>query len=321
MEKLKEEKIINKKIKDINLSKKEINEDKKDESVKENAKNENEDYIKNELEQIRMSHIKKYTFFEIIKKSIIFSSKNIKWPLYNLIKKFINQYLDIKIPIVYSQLLNAIIKEKSYTLLCIEFKKHSFLLFLKVIFSELAELCGLLFIKNSILSYKKIIIDNISKKDIEFFDLYNTSEVMSFIGKNEHTINRNKQIELQNKYNSFLFEFIDNMRLIKSMSIEDVQLEKLLPLKYSIGKKFCTLDGVLDPIIEFIHKMLDTFIIFIAGKFTIFGKINYSDLTIFQNYTNQLRQNFKRIKNFYKNYIDIYNNWKKFFELYDIEIK
>ena len=255
---------------------------------------------------------------------------------------------------------------------------NSFLLFLKVIFSELSELCGLLFIKNSILSYKKIIIDNISKKDIEFFDLYNTSEVMSFIGKNEHTIdynfifktldvlmdfwnffyllfflntssieltilfflvqafklisdfllkkytdykNRNKQIELQNKYNSFLFEFIDNMRLIKSMSIEDFQLEKLLPLKYSIGKKFCTLDGVLDPIIEFIHKMLDTFIIFIAGKFTIFGKINYSDLTIFQNYTNQLRQNFKRIKNFYKNYIDIYNNWKKFFEIYDIENK
>ena len=125
--------------------------------------------------------------------------------------------------------------------------------------------------------------------------------------------NRNKQIELQNKYNSSLFEFIDNMRLIKSMSIEDIQLEKLIPLKYSIGKKFCTLDGILDPIIDFIHKILDTFIIFIAGKYTIFNKINYSDLTIFQNYTNQLRQNFKRIHNFYKNYIDIYNNWKKFF--------
>jgi ATP-binding cassette subfamily B (MDR/TAP) protein 1 len=67
--------------------------------------------------------------------------------------------------------------------------------------------------------------------------------------------------------------------------------------------------------------MLDTYIIFIAGKYTIFNKINYSDLTIFQNYTNQLRQNFKRIKNFYSNYIDIYNGWKQFFEIFDYENK
>ena len=67
--------------------------------------------------------------------------------------------------------------------------------------------------------------------------------------------------------------------------------------------------------------MLDTFIIFVAGKYTIFDKINYSDLTIFQNYTNQLRQNFKRVKNFYKNYIDIYNGWKQFLEIYDYKNK
>ena len=236
----------------------------------------------------------------------------------------------------------------------------------------------MLFIKNSILSYKTIILENIAQKDIEFFDLYKTSEVISSINKNEHIIdynfifktidvlmdfynffyllfflntssfnltilfffvqafklisdfllkkytdykNRVKQIQLQNKYNSALYEFIDNMRLIKSMGIEDVQLEKLMPLKNAIGHKFCSLDGILDPFIDFIHKMLDTFIIFVAGKYTIFDKMNYSDLTIFQNYTNQLRQNFKRVKNFYKNYIDIYNGWKQFFEIYDYENK
>ena len=387
MEDLKEEKIINKNSKDIQLSKIKSNEESKEEinndnNIKGNEKiiseKKQEKDIRNELEQIKQSHIKKYKFYEIIKKSLIFSQKNIKLPLYNIIKKFINQYLDIKIPIVYGKLLNSIIKEKNYELLCEEFKRHSLLLFLKVIFSEFFELLGLLFIKNSILSYKKIIVDNISEKDIEFFDLYKTEEIISNIQKNEHTIdynfifktldilmdfwnffyllfflntssfnltalfffvqafklisdfllkkytdykNREKQINLQNKYNSALFEFVDNMRLIKSMSIEDDQLEKLLPLKFAIGKKFCALDGVLDPCIEFIHKMLDTFIIFIAGKYTIFGKINYSDLTIFQNYTNQLRQNFKRVKNFYKNYIDIYNNWKHFFQIYDFENK
>jgi ABC-type bacteriocin/lantibiotic exporter with double-glycine peptidase domain len=247
-----------------------------------------------------------------------------------------------------------------------------------VIYSHITELFGLLFIKNSVLSYKKVIIENIAQKDIEFFDLYNSDEVISYIQKSEHIIeynfifktldvfidffhffyllffmnsssfnltalfffvqafkllsdfllkkytnfkNRVLSNELQNKYNSALYEFIDNMRLIKSMSVEDVQLNKLLPLKYAINKKFCTLDTVLDPIIDFIHKMLDTYVIFIAGKYAIFNKINYSDLTIFQNYTNQLRQNFKRIKNFYNNYIDIYNGWKQFFEIFDYENK
>ena len=389
MEELKEEKILNKKINNINLSSikttqenLENNKNNKEENDNNNINNKNisekENDIKDEIELIKLSHIKKYTFFEIIKKSLIISSKNIKLPLYNIIKKFLNQYLDIKIPIIYSKLLNAIIKEKNYDLLCKEFKIHSILLFLKVIFSEISELIGLLFIKNSILSYKKIVLENIAQKDIEFFDLYNTNEVMSNINKNEHTIeynfifktidvlmdfynffyllfflnnssfnltilfffvqafkllsdfllkkytdykNRTKQIQLQNKYNSALYEFIDNMRLIKSMGIEDVQFEKLIPMKNEIGIKFCSLDGILDPFIDFIHKMLDTFIIFISGKYIIFDKINYSDLTIFQNYTNQLRQNFKRVKNFYKNYIDIYNGWKQFLEIYDYKNK
>ena len=79
--------------------------------------------------------------------------------------------------------------------------------------------------------------------------------------------NRTKQIQLQNKYNSALYEFIDNMRLIKSMGIEDVQFEKLIPMKNEIGIKFCSLDGILDPFIDFIHKMLDNFIIFIEEKY------------------------------------------------------
>ena len=85
---------------------------------------------------IKLSHIKKYTMFEVIKKSILFSSKNLKNPIYNLVKKFFGQYLDIRIPIVYGKLLNAIIKEKNYDLLCSEFRTHSFLLFSKVIFNE-----------------------------------------------------------------------------------------------------------------------------------------------------------------------------------------
>ena len=399
MEDLKEEKIINKLTNNSSETLKKIKSGKEDENNSNNTGKDNEDKAnknnlslaeknKNrkeseiddnkELEMIKLSHIKKYTMFQIIKKSILFSSKNLKNPIYNLVKKFFGQYLDIRIPIVYGKLLNAIIKEKNYDLLCTEFRTHSFLLFSKVIFSELSELIGLLFINNSVLSYKRVLIDNIGRKDIEFFDLYKSGEVMSFIEKNDHVLeynfifktievimdfynffyllfflntssftltllfflvqafkllsdfllkkytnykNRNTITEIYNKYNSFLYEFIDNIRLVKSLCVEDIHLGKLFPLKDKTNHQYCSIDGVLDPCIEFIHKMLDTYIIFVAGKYTIFNQINYSDLTIFQNYTNQLRQNFKRLKNVHHNYINIYNSWKRFFEVYDFENK
>lgn len=44
---------------------------------------------KKELEKIRLSHMKQYSLFDIIKKSLIFSSKNIKLPLFNIFKKMI----------------------------------------------------------------------------------------------------------------------------------------------------------------------------------------------------------------------------------------
>ena len=333
---------------------------------------------KKELEKIRLSHMKQYSLFDIIKKSLIFSSKNIKLPLFNIFKKMISQYLDLKIPLIYGKLLNTIIKEKNYDKLCQEFRKHSIFLFLRVIMNEIAELFGVLFIRNSLNSYKKIVIENIAEKDIEFFDLYRTSEIIHSIGKNENILennfifktfdlimdiyhffyllfflnktslrlmilfffvqffkfgtdfllktyadfrNKNKSRELHNKYNGSLYEFIGNIRLIKSMGVEDIQMAKISKYKSAVNKTFCTLDATLGPIVDFSHRMLDTSIIFLAGKYTIFGKMDYSDLTIFQNYSNQLKKGYQKIRNSFKHYVDIYRGWKRFFEFYDFEPK
>ena len=349
------------------------------EKIKEKT-NETEPIIdpKKELEKIKLAHIKQYSICELLKKSLYFSTKNIKLPLFNIFKKFVSQYLDLKIPVVYGKLLNTIIKEKNYDLLCSEFRRHSFFLFLRVIINELGELFGLLFIRNSMNSYKKIVIENIAEKDIEFFDLYRTGEVIDGINRNENMLdnnfifktfdlimdiynffylliflnktslrlmllfffvqlfkfgtdfllktfadfrNKNKRRELHAKYHGALYEFIGNIRLIKSMGVEDLQLEKINTLKSNVNKIFCTIDATLGPIIDFTHRMLDTTIIFVAGKYTIFGKMDYSDLTIFQNYSNQLKRAFQKIKNAYRQYIDIYRGWKRFFEFYDFEPK
>ena len=354
--------------------------DKKDGEQEKGKTKESESLIdpKKELEKIKLAHIKEYSLFELLKKSLLFSTKNIKLPLFNIFKKFVSQYLDLKIPLVYGKLLNSIIKEKNYDLLCSEFRRHSLFLFLRVIINELGELFGLLFIRNSMNSYKKIVIENIAEKDIEFFDLYRTGEIIDGINRNEGMLdnnfifktfdlimdvwnffyllifmnktsirlmllfffvqlfkfgtdfllktyadfrNRNKRRELHGKYHGALYEFIGNIRLIKSMGVEDLQLEKIDKLKSNINKIFCTFDATIGPIVDFCHRILDSAIIFVAGKYTIFGKMDYSDLTIFQNYSGQLKRSFQKIKNAYRQYFDIYRGWKRFFEFYDFEPK
>ena len=333
---------------------------------------------KKELEKIKLSHIKQYSFLDLISKSVSFSKSNLKLSLFKIIRKFVSQDIDRKIPIIYGKLLNSIIKDKNYEKLLSEFKNYIFIIFMRVIINYFGEILGFFFIKNSSYQNKKFVLENIAQKDIEFFDLYRTGEIVDGIKKNENILdnnfifkmveffldimnffylffylkntsfslmiffffvqllkfgldfvlrtymdfrNRKKMHDSTNKYNSSLYEFISNIRLIKSMGLEDIYLEKLHNLKLKFIKTFCNFDDVIGPIFDFINKVLDTSIIFVAGKYTINGNIDYSDLTIFQNYSNQIKKRFHKIKQMFKQFIDLYYGWKRFFEYYDFEPK
>ncbi len=333
---------------------------------------------KKELEQIKLSHIKQYSFFELTKKSLSFSKKNLKLSLFNIFRKAISQFIDAKIPIIYGKLLNTIIKEKDYEKLVYEFKKHIFYLSMRIMVNYIGEIFGFFFVKNSAYQNKKFVLENIAQKDIEFFDLYRTGEIVDGIKKNENILdnnfifkcaefvidifnffylllflkntsfnlmiffffvqllkfgfdfilrtymdfrNRKKKNDATNKYNSSLYEFISNIRLIKSMGLEDIYLEKLHDLKLKFFKTFCNFDDIIGPVFDFINKVLDISIVFFAGKYAIKGYIDYSDLTIFQNYSNQLKKKFHKIKQMYKQFLDIYYGWKRFFEYYEFEPK
>ena len=88
---------------------------------------------KKELEKISLSHIKQYSFLDLIKKSFSFSKSNFKLPLFKIIRKFLSHNIDAKIPLTYGKLLNSIIKEKNYQKLLSEFKNHIFFSFMRVI--------------------------------------------------------------------------------------------------------------------------------------------------------------------------------------------
>ena len=111
----------------IDKNEKENLNDKGDEKLKENNSEQKEEKKtdlskeseqvldpKKELEKIKLSHMKEYSVIDILKKSLVFSTKSIKLPLFNIFKKMVNQILDLRIPIIYGQLLNSIIKEKNY---------------------------------------------------------------------------------------------------------------------------------------------------------------------------------------------------------------
>ena len=363
--------------KNIDENKEKIKEIKDKKDIK-NNKSESMMDPEKELEQIKLSHIKQYSVFELILKSIKFSSHDIKLRILRTAKKFIDQYLNLKIPLVYGKLLNLIIKQKNYELLCSEFKKHSLCLFIRLIYNQVSELFSIIFINNSDNSHKKKVLDNILQKDIDFYDLYSQKEINDAVNRNQNMLNSNflfttfdvlidiynffylliflnnsslnlmllfffvqffkfssesllltytdfrntkKRKALKQKYNETLHEFIDNMRLTKSMSIEEIQMEKLFKIKAQTDTEFCSIDHIFNPILEFCYKILDTFIIFVAGKYITSDKMDYSDLTVFQNYTNQLIKYFGKIKKGFKEFIDMYDGWKKFFEFYDFEAK
>ena len=170
------------------------NEDNKNEIKKEES-DPNKIDQKKELEKIKQSHIQQYSFLELFKQSFILSFVSIKLPLFNLVLKFLMQYIDIKIPVIFGKLLNTIIKDKNYDKLCSEFKWHIFFLFLRVIMREMGEAFGLYFVGNSIFENKKIVLKNIAQKDVEFFDLYRTGEIVDGIKKNENILEKNFLIQ------------------------------------------------------------------------------------------------------------------------------
>ena len=378
MEELKSESLNKreKRFKKINENNK-IN-DEKNKEIKKEDSDPNKIDPKKELEKIKQSHIQQYSFLELFRQSFILSFVSIKLPLFNLFLKFLMQYIDIKIPVIYGKLLNTIIKDKNYNKLCSQFAWHIFFLSLRVIMREIGEVFGFYFVGDSIFENKKMVLENIAKKDVEFFDLYRTGEIVDGIKKNEKMLeknfliqtmdfaldiwkffyllsflkntsfrlmiyffivqllkfisdfllatytdfrNRKKKYESTNKYQSSLNEFISNIRLIKSLGIDDLYLDKLMHLKLKFFKAYCNIDNTVGPILEFFNKVLDTSITFLAGKYAINGIIDYSDLTIFQNYTNQLKKKFYKIKQFYKQYIELYHGWKRFFEYYYFQPK
>ena len=330
-----------------------------------------------DLKKIRQKHFKNYSISQIIIKSLKFSSKNLKPLIFEVIKKLIRYTVDIFTPIVYSELIDSFLNYKDFYLLKVKFFRYSFLLFCNVLIDVFFELIGKIFIKNAVNEYKLMVIQNISEKDIEFFDLYQSGEIIGDIYRNETMLdsnfifkvvslildiikfiflfiylmnyklimiiyflaelykfvseyllkkftdynNKRKKKELFNNYNNRLNEFVSNIRLIKSFATEDYELKKLKELKSKSYRGYGAIEKFLGPLLTFTHRMADNLIIFYSGKKIINKEFSYSKFPLIQDYSNQLKREFNKIKKDIFNFIDVYQGWQTFFEIYDFEPK
>ena len=179
MENLSEEKITNlipensgdKMIKKDNFLKKESNDEKNTFSSKE--------------EKIKKSHFPQYSNLKLLIKILKISLLNWKYLLFDRAQSIVIDTLEMYLPMQKGIIIDCITDKSKHNLLYPNFVKIVKFIIIKLIFEVIIQLIKILYINDTLDNYKCIVLENISEKDIEFFDLYKSGELIERIKKNE----------------------------------------------------------------------------------------------------------------------------------------
>ena len=187
-----DEKIIDNKLNKNNIRKtnsEKSNKIKKNPIKKQHSKNTNE--INENMNKLKNKNLKNYKKYEIILRSIKFSSTNWKFNLFQEIQYIFNEILSLSLPIHKAKILKSITKDKNIKNLQQSVFYYIFLLFLKFFINEILNLITYFLIKKNLNKYRNIILSNIAEKDIEFFDMFQKEEILERINKSENTLQDN----------------------------------------------------------------------------------------------------------------------------------
>ena len=180
----------------------------KEDDDKKIIKDENTGFIESEEQKkLKFKHTKHYSKYEIIKKSLFISSRNWRNTIFSVLKGIINQYFSVRNPLLSGKLFDAINK-KSITDLKLALKSYLIFIFIKLIIDIFFHVFSYFYINYSIIEYKNLVLENISKKDIEFFDVFKTGELLERIGLCERSIEGDflkQTIELFQNVTKFIF--------------------------------------------------------------------------------------------------------------------
>jgi ABC-type multidrug transport system fused ATPase/permease subunit len=229
-----------------------------------------------EEDRLRRLNIKQLSSKEIIIKSTKISLKNWRKSVYNQVELFFTQIFSMYLPILKAKIIDAISSNRNYEELFSRFKTYFFFLLLQLIIEEIMELFEYYFIRSSNNQYKDLLLEQIVKKDISFFDIFKTGELIEKIDKCEENIQED-----------FIFKTISCIQ----------NLLKLLLMSYYLYVTSFRLTLVL--LIVFLCKLITDYL---SEKYSIFSDFdNILKLTEkYSNSLNELISNIRMIKSFGK---------------------
>ena len=229
-----------------------------------------------EEDRLKRLNIKQYSCTEIIKKSSKISLQNWKKSVYKQVDLLISQFFSMYLPILKANIIDAISSNKEYNELYNRVKAYLIFILIELIIGEGLELFDYYFIRNSSNKYKDLLLERIVKKDISFFDLFKTGELIDKLGECEESIQED-----------FIFKTISLLQ----------HIFKLILMSYYLCISSFRLSMIF--LIVFICKALTDFF---SEKFSIFSDfenlIKISDK--YSNSLNELISNIRMVKSFGK---------------------
>ena len=233
-----------------------------------------------EEKKIKEKYLKSYNNKEILYKSFFFSLKNWKNSIVIQIFEYLIPFLSLNIPFYKSEIITSITVDPSLTKIINSIKKYLICLIIENLLNFFSNyVCETINKKNELKNFD-VVMDNIGEKDLEFYDLFKTGEIIQRINKNQSVLTQGP------------FELI--LTFIRV-------LITFLYLSYYLYKKFFYLS-----IIHFVIFIIKLFFSKYSGR--ISQKLYNSDIQLKYDYSNLLNEfisNIRTIKSFGKEKYEI----------------
>ena len=133
---------------------------------------------KDEQEKLKKLRVPENTDAQIFVKSIKISMRNWKYFLFDRTKSLVEDILELIIPIQKGLIIDCITDKSKHHLLFSSFIRIAKFIIIKLLFKVFFQLGNLFFFNESFYDYKDTLVEDLGTKDIEFFDSYNTGQLI-----------------------------------------------------------------------------------------------------------------------------------------------
>ena len=155
---------------------------------------ENADF-ESEEEKLKKSSAN-YSKAQLLAKSLKVSLLNWKYILYSRLTSIFFDILDMYIPVQRGLIIDCITDQSKNHLLYQNFITVVKFIIIKLVFQLIFHYIQICFINDSFYDYKDTLLEDIAKKDIEFYDLYKTGELLEKLRNAEKVYEKNMVFQI-----------------------------------------------------------------------------------------------------------------------------